>query len=561
MMTPNFWISILILYGIKAQYYCTPNNVSCWPTLTDIETLKHSLKISELIHDKIDPFLYIYSQPKNDLIHHRPSFILVPSSNVNNFSDINLYSDISNSIQFIRKHHLLLTVFSTGHSYPGRSTGEHIGNYSFQINFHKMRHIEMDPHNLTNIIIQPGSVWGSIYKYIDAATNNTRTVIGGGGKSVGPVGYILGGGHSPISAYFGLACDNLISMDIITANMSYIKAQNNGTYNILTNKWNTDNSLFWGLRGVGGSTLGIVTSLTLKTYDTSDIKFIGFSLEYPYYIRSHNNSESYDTIGDGILSHYLNHCIPNFSDKVNAYFYIITIPTIYFNIEHRAVIKFELIYLDNNITNAMNELDCIGNYMLEYQLKKPEYKTYNTYYNWLQNTVKREGNYLNQQFFNGLYNISSLTQQRNNYGYNFVNIVTNFVNTVFDDNNIKTFRYMDGSFTFCFNNMGGKVSQVNSDEMSINPGFRKARLYAWTAGVYLNMSSYMTEMVNQFMYNQSTIFKEFSLGLYLNEATLDDNQWPSDQWGNHYNRLKEIKSEWDPYPSLFNCFHCVTATQ
>eukprot|EP00490_Sorites_sp_Unknown_P007807 CAMPEP_0114662812 /NCGR_PEP_ID=MMETSP0191-20121206/25622_1 /TAXON_ID=126664 /ORGANISM="Sorites sp." /LENGTH=78 /DNA_ID=CAMNT_0001900209 /DNA_START=124 /DNA_END=357 /DNA_ORIENTATION=+ len=78
--------------------------------------------------------------------------------------------------------------------------------------------------------------------------------------------------------------------------------------------------------------------------------------------------------------------------------------------------------------------------------------------------------------------------------------------------------------------MGGKVSQVNSDEMSINPGFRQARLYAWTAGVYLNMSSYMTEMVNQFMYNQSTIFKEFSLGLYLNEATLDDNQWTSDQW-------------------------------
>ena len=211
----------LTIANINARYYCKPSNITCWPNPVDLSNLERRLITSVLIH-KENPLFYIYSQPKNDLILDRPSFMLLPSSNTPGFTNIALYNDIVSTLEFIIYHNLFLTIYSSGHSYPGRSNGEYIGNYSFQINFNNMSNVYMDLNNNDyNIIVEPGCNWGKIYKYIDEYTNKTRTVIGGGGQTVGPVGYILGGGHSPISRYFGLACDNVLSIQIITANMSF----------------------------------------------------------------------------------------------------------------------------------------------------------------------------------------------------------------------------------------------------------------------------------------------------------------------------------------------------
>jgi hypothetical protein len=78
--------------------------------------------------------------------------------------------------------------------------------------------------------------------------NNQQTVGWAGG-------YIQGGGHGPLSGRHGMASDNVLSFDAITAEGNYVTANA---------KENSD--LFWALRGGGPSSFAIVTSVTAKTF-------------------------------------------------------------------------------------------------------------------------------------------------------------------------------------------------------------------------------------------------------------------------------------------------------
>lgn len=68
-------------------------------------------------------------------------------------------------------------------------------------------------------------------------------------------GFLFGGGHSPLSSMYGLAADQVLSMEVVTANGRFVTASETS---------NPD--LFWALRGGGGSTFGVVTSVVVKAY-------------------------------------------------------------------------------------------------------------------------------------------------------------------------------------------------------------------------------------------------------------------------------------------------------
>lgn len=122
-----------------------------------------------------------------------------------------------------------------------------------------------------------------IYTYLDTLN---QTAVGGGGKTVSVGGYMSGGGHSLLSARFGLATDQILEIEAVTPQGEIVTA------NECKNK-----DLFWALRGVsffllffffffpcitistklakdtnthqgGGSTFGIMTSITFKTHPT-----------------------------------------------------------------------------------------------------------------------------------------------------------------------------------------------------------------------------------------------------------------------------------------------------
>ena len=73
--------------------------------------------------------------------------------------------------------------------------------------------------------------------------------------TVGILGWSIGGGHGPFGPSAGLGVDNILSFDVVVADGSFITCDE---------KNNSD--LFWAVRGGGGSTWGVITSLTLKVH-------------------------------------------------------------------------------------------------------------------------------------------------------------------------------------------------------------------------------------------------------------------------------------------------------
>ena len=72
-----------------------------------------------------------------------------------------------------------------------------------------------------------------------AAADRNYMVVGGSSTTVSVGGYLVGGGHSPLSPLFGMGADNVMQLEIVTANGELVVA------NECTN---TD--LFWAVRGV-----------------------------------------------------------------------------------------------------------------------------------------------------------------------------------------------------------------------------------------------------------------------------------------------------------------------
>ena len=81
-----------------------------------------------------------------------------------------------------------------------------------------------------------GQDWGEIYSAVNA---RDLIVVGGTGDTIGLGGYLTGGGHSPLSAKFGLAVDQVLEMEVVTAS---------GDILVINEAQNSD--LFWAMRGV-----------------------------------------------------------------------------------------------------------------------------------------------------------------------------------------------------------------------------------------------------------------------------------------------------------------------
>lgn len=174
--------------------------------------------------------------------------------------DARCIDDVQKSIRFADRYNLFLTVKNTGHDHLGRSSGDG----SFAIWTHNMRgrqwHNSFVPQSapahldgVPAVTLQAGEEWLDVYREAD---EHNVIIAGGSAISVGVAGgYLLGGGHSPFSYYYGLAADNLLEMSLVTPCGEHI----------ILNEY-TDPDYFWAVRGGGGNAWGVVTSVTYKTH-------------------------------------------------------------------------------------------------------------------------------------------------------------------------------------------------------------------------------------------------------------------------------------------------------
>ncbi|KAI7768450.1 hypothetical protein LZL87_014133 [Fusarium oxysporum] len=149
------------------------------------------------------------------------------------------------AINLARLLNMQLVIKNTGHDFNGRSAGAgalSIWTYRFKA----------------------GIIGSELY---EAADKYGVTAVGGEGMSVGFAGgYLAGGRYSPMSPIYGMGADQILSIDVVTADGQFITANQEENTN-----------LFWALSGGGGSTYGVMTSYTVKAFPKINASIIIFS--------------------------------------------------------------------------------------------------------------------------------------------------------------------------------------------------------------------------------------------------------------------------------------------
>jgi FAD/FMN-containing dehydrogenase len=167
--------------------------------------------------------------------------------------------DVAAAVNFARDNRLRLVVKGGGHSYLGTSNAAD----SLLIWTRAMDDIALHDDFVPQgcavapqpaVSVGAGAIWLRIY---DAVTTKAgRYVQGGGCTTVGVAGLVQSGGFGSFSKNYGSAAASLLEAEVVTADGEARIA------NACTNP-----ELYWGLKGGGGGSLGIVIRLTLKTHE------------------------------------------------------------------------------------------------------------------------------------------------------------------------------------------------------------------------------------------------------------------------------------------------------
>jgi len=150
------------------------------------------------------------------------------------------------AVRFARTHQVLVAVRGGGHNAPGIAVCEG----GLMIDLAGMRSVRVDTRRRT-ARAEGGATWADFDRETQAFGLATT---GGAISHTGIGGLTLGGGLGWLAGKHGLVCDNLLSVDLVTAE---------GTVLVASPTENAD--LFWGLRG-GGGNFGIVTSFQYQLY-------------------------------------------------------------------------------------------------------------------------------------------------------------------------------------------------------------------------------------------------------------------------------------------------------
>jgi FAD/FMN-containing dehydrogenase len=155
-------------------------------------------------------------------------------------------ADIVTCVNFAREHGITLSIKGGGHNISGLA----VCDGGLMLDLSRMRGVWVDPSTRT-AHAQGGCLLGDVDR--ETQVQGLAAVLGFI-SNTGIAGLTLGGGFGYLTRRFGWTSDNVLSMDVVTAAGSVVRA---------SEKENSD--LFWALRG-GGGNFGVVTSFEYRLF-------------------------------------------------------------------------------------------------------------------------------------------------------------------------------------------------------------------------------------------------------------------------------------------------------
>jgi FAD/FMN-containing dehydrogenase len=178
---------------------------------------------------------------QNGLIDRRPGIIVRCSG----------AADVIDAVNFARDHHLLLSVRGGGHNVAGTA----VCDDGLMIDLSLMTGVRVDPKART-VRAEGGATWADVDRETQVFGLATP---GGVVSTTGIGGLTLHGGMGHLRRAYGLSIDNLLSVDIVTAD---------GQLRTASATENSD--LFWAVRGAG-SNFGVVTSFEFRLHPVGPV--------------------------------------------------------------------------------------------------------------------------------------------------------------------------------------------------------------------------------------------------------------------------------------------------
>lgn len=154
--------------------------------------------------------------------------------------------DVVDAVRLAREHDLLVSVRGGGHNIAGKA----VCDGGLMIDLSGMRSVQVDPAKRT-AHVGGGALIGDLDREAQAFGLATTAGIV---THTGVGGLTLGGGVGRLARKHGLACDNLLGVEVVTAAGEVLRA--NATEN---------EDLYWGVRG-GGGNFGVVTAFEFQLH-------------------------------------------------------------------------------------------------------------------------------------------------------------------------------------------------------------------------------------------------------------------------------------------------------
>lgn len=186
----------------------------------------------------------------NGLIDKRPALVIQPATT----------GEVVAAVNLAREHRLLLSIKGGGHNIAGLA----LADRGVTLDMSRMRAVEVD---LDEMQVRVGP--GCILRDVDRVTqeHGLATMLGFVSET-GVAGLTLGGGFGYMSRRFGYTVDNLLEVEIVTADGRLRRASRD-----------SEPELFWALRG-GGGNFGVVTEFTYALHEVGP-RIMGGLIAWP----------------------------------------------------------------------------------------------------------------------------------------------------------------------------------------------------------------------------------------------------------------------------------------